>query len=179
MPLSDDFIRRIDADCLSTPGAALRGMPAVIDTNVVLDLIFWCDRHAEALAEALAEGRVTALRDRETVLELAEVLSRPHFLGSEEKALAAAADWCARTHAADEGAAADIEKTLAVRCRDPLDQKFLVLAVSAGAGLLVTKDKLVLKAGRRLKRFGIATIRPDEFAAFEAALSEKDGGISR
>ena len=179
MPLSDDFIRRIDADCLRKPDAELRGMPAVIDTNVVLDLIFWHDKQAVALAEALTAGRITALRDRETVLELAEVLSRPHFLGSEEKALAAAADWCARTHAADEGVAADTEKTLAVRCRDPLDQKFLVLAVSAGAGLLVTNDKLVLKAGRRLKRFGIATIRPDEFAAFEAALSEKDGGISR
>ena len=51
--------------------------------------------------------------------------------------------------------------------------------MSAGAGLLVTKDKLVLKAGRRLKRFGIATIRPDEFAAFEAAPSEEDGGFSR
>ncbi|MGN1150130.1 MAG: putative toxin-antitoxin system toxin component, PIN family [Sutterella sp.] len=179
MPLSDDFIRRIDADCLRMPDAELRGMPAVIDTNVVLDLIFWHDKHADALAEALAAGRITALRDRETVLELAEVLSRPHFLGSEEKALAAAADWCARTHAADEITAAETGKTLTVRCRDPLDQKFLVLAVSAGAGLLVTKDKLVLKAGRRLKRFGITTIRPDEFSAFEAVLSEEDGSISR
>ena len=40
MPLSDDFIRRIDADCLRMPDAELRGMPAVSDTNVVLDLIF-------------------------------------------------------------------------------------------------------------------------------------------
>ena len=49
MPLNDDFIARIDRDCVSLPGVPLRGLPVVIDTNTVLDVIFWNDKAAAPL----------------------------------------------------------------------------------------------------------------------------------
>ena len=67
---------------------------AVIDTNVVLDLIYWEDPHSEDLRRALEEGRIHALRSGEAVMELAEVLSRPAFTGDEDEAARLAALWC-------------------------------------------------------------------------------------
>ena len=175
MPLNDDFIARIDRDCVSLPGVPLRGLPVVIDTNTVLDVIFWNDKAAAPLTAALRDGRVTAVRDREVMIELAEVLSRAHFLGTEEAALKATAAWCASTAPADEEKVKETGAALTVRCRDPLDQKFLDLAVATEAKLLVTKDKLVLKAGRRLKRFGVTTLKPEEAAD---AIDELTAGLT-
>ncbi len=43
-------------------------------------------------------------------------------------------------------------------CTDPLDQKFLDLASTARAGVLVTKDKALLKVGRRAQRQGLTIV---------------------
>ena len=144
----------------SEKGPAPEGLPCVIDTNVVLDLIFWHDPRSAWLGEALRAGKLFALRDADCLLELAEVLSRPQFLGSEEKALGAAREWCRRSVPADEEKVALAAAAPAVRCRDPLDQKFLDLAAGCGAVLLVSKDKLVLRAGRRMRSLGVAAADP-------------------
>ena len=49
-------------------------------------------------------------------------------------------------------------------CRDPLDQKFLELAAATRALGLVTKDKLVLRAGKKLARLGVKTELPENVA---------------
>jgi predicted nucleic acid-binding protein len=41
------------------------------------------------------------------------------------------------------------------RCKDPDDQKFLELAASAGAQLLISKDQAVLELAPRVTRFRI------------------------
>jgi predicted nucleic acid-binding protein len=160
MPLSESMIAAAAAMNRSEKGPEPRGLPCVIDTNVVLDLVFWHDPRSAWLDQALRSGGLHALRDGACLVELAEVLSRPHFLGSEEKALAAAADWCRRSVPADEEKVARAAASLPVRCRDPLDQKFLELAAGGSAVLLVSKDKLVLRAGRRMKRLGVAAADP-------------------
>ena len=81
MPLTERLSSRVAAEALALAGSEPRGVPAVIDTNVVLDLIYWEDPHSEDLRRALEEGRIHALRSGEAVMELAEVLSRPAFTG--------------------------------------------------------------------------------------------------
>lgn len=171
MPLSERLSSRVAAEALVLPGPEPRGVPAVIDTNVVLDIIYWRDPKAEDLRAALSEGRVHALRSREAVLELAEVLSRPGFTGDDDEAARLSALWCEMSVPVEEAEIAQAAGLITVQCRDPLDQKFFTLALAGRARLMVSKDKLVLKAGRKMKRYGAAAFRPEETAARLAALS--------
>ena len=155
----------------STPTGRPAATPAplvVIDTNVVLDLIHWHDPTAEKLAAAVAQGRCRPAASEAPAPELAEVLSRPQsgHAGAELEALLA--DWLAAAVWVDEAAIlearAQAEKA-GLRCLDPLDQKFFELALAAEAAALVSKDKLVIKAGKKMRRrFGIPALRPAEFS---------------
>jgi hypothetical protein len=50
-------------------------------------------------------------------------------------------------------------------CSDPDDQKFIDLAVAARVDVLVTRDKALLKLGRRaLERHGVRVCRPPEWS---------------
>lgn len=64
----------------------------------------------------------------------------------------------------EEAEIAQAADLITVQCRDPLDQKFFTLALAGRARLMVSKDKLVLKAGRKMKRYGAAAFRPEETA---------------
>ena len=163
MPLSDTLAERL---------ARLQGAPEntdrpriVIDTNVLLDLLFWHDASAEPLRRALETGTVAAVFDDEALKEAAEVLGRPKFLAGDEEAVFTLLEaWSRNAQRVPDEAVSASAKTLTVRCRDPLDQKFLVLARAAGASWLATKDKLLFKAGKKLRRFGVEPIRPADFA---------------
>lgn len=165
MPLTERLSSRVAAEALALAGSEPRGVPAVIDTNVVLDLIYWEDPHSEDLRRALEEGRIHALRSGEAVMELAEVLSRPAFTGDEDEAARLAALWCSMSVPVDEEKIREAADVITVQCRDPLDQKFFTLTLAGGAKLLVSKDKLVLKAGRKMQRYGACAFRPEETAA--------------
>ena len=171
MPLTERLSSRVAAEALALAGSEPRGVPAVIDTNVVLDLIYWEDPHSEDLRRALEEGRIHALRSGEAVMELAEVLSRPAFTGDEDEAARLAALWCSMSVPVDEEKIREAADIITVQCRAPLDQKFFTLTLAGGAKLLVSKDKLVLKAGRTMKRYGACAFRPEETAARLDALS--------
>ncbi len=161
MSLTENLRQGVVAHALTVPSAPTVGTHVVLDTNVILDLIFWNDPQIAPIREALAARRITVLRDDETMIELAEVLSRPHFLGDEPQALEAVRAWCAQTAHIDRDLIEAANDHISVRCRDPLDQKFLVLTLAGKAPLLVTKDKLVLKAGKKMTRYGILTVKPD------------------
>lgn len=152
----DDFFRR-------TRGAAL-----VVDTNVLLDLYYWKDPRSVELREAIEAGRLVPVRDRASVRELAEVLDRPRF-GLEFDAVSAILEaWCQRALPVPEVLVEEAGRKLRekrILCRDPLDQKFLDLAAAARALGLVTKDKLVLRAGKKLARLGVKTTLPEDVAA--------------
>lgn len=141
MPLTERLSSRVAAEALALAGSEPRGVPAVIDTNVVLDLIYWEDPHSEDLRRALEEGRIHALRSGEAVMELAEVLSRPAFTGDEDEAARLAALWCSMSVPVDEEKIREAADVITVQCRDPLDQKFFTLTLAGGAKLLVSKDK--------------------------------------
>lgn len=172
MPLSDTLAERL---------ARLQGAPEeadrpriVVDTNVLLDLLFWRDASSEPLRLALETGAVAAVFDDEALKEAGEVLGRPQFLAGDDEAVFTLLEaWSRNAQRVPEEAVAASAKTLAVRCRDPLDQKFLVLAAASGASWLATKDKLLFKAGKKMRRFGVEPLRPADFAQL---LKERPSG---
>jgi putative PIN family toxin of toxin-antitoxin system len=138
-------------------------MRTVIDTNVLLDCFAFDDPRVQALWSAVEGGRLACIRSAQTDEELADVLRRPQF-----QALVAArastvdailqrwqahADLVPRVFAAPWG------------CTDPHDQKFLDLAATARASLLITKDKALLKLARRARGSDLAIVRPEDALA--------------
>lgn len=126
----------------------------VFDTNVLLDLLYWHDTHVASFLEVLTKGEVFALFDEETLFEFALVLDEAKFSLSEKEKTAIF------TQALRLGRLASTPTNQApTRCKDADDQKFLDLAFHYRV-TLITKDKLVLKAGKKLKKYGVAVKLP-------------------
>jgi len=121
----------------------------VLDTNVWLDWLVFDDPAIRPFAAAVAEGRATVLIDAACDDELARALGyRFARFTLDEAAQAAALSRC-------RAIAQRIDPTTAATppmlpaCRDPDDQKFLVLAARARADWLLTRDKALLVLARR------------------------------
>lgn len=153
-----------ERDVALAPGS--RGNPLVVlDTNVLLDLWYWDDKVSRFIREALLADRFWAVRSDDTVDELADVLRRRHFNLS-------VADQCEILrlwHTASVGVRL-ADGTPDAFCRDRDDVKFLTLAQALRADFLITKDKKVLKAGRKLRRFGVTTITPTDLKRLQPGL---------
>lgn len=129
---------------LETPLPA--GLPVVLDTNAVLSLWMFEDPALARLRAAIEEGAFTLLTREDCLGELARVLAYSQFKQSPERQAEIAAAYQARCTLvpASETPACELPA-----CLDRDDQKFLELARDSGAHALVTRDKLVLKLGRR------------------------------
>jgi len=128
--------------------------PIVIDTNVLLDLFVFHDPRWAALLAAIESGELTALTRADCRDEYLAVLRYPHLpLDEAGRAQAASRfDTLLRLVAPD---------SKAVRlpvCTDRDDQKFMELARDAGAAILITKDKALLKLGRKTAQAGLFRI---------------------
>ena len=126
----------------------------VFDTNVLFDLLYWEDPRVASFLEALEKKTIFALFDEETLFEFALVLDREKFSLTKEKKEAIfcrALTW-GRLASAPENPAPS-------RCKDTDDQKFLDLAFGYKVSL-ITKDKLLLKAGKKLKKYGVIVKLP-------------------
>lgn len=137
---------------------------AVVDTNVLLALWLFRDPLVEPLHAAFASGRLRPVRCAVTDAEFAEVLARPELFSVEPERQT-------RLLAAWQAVASLVEAIHAAPwvCRDPLDQKFLDLAVSAGAGWLITRDRDLLKLARKTRRQGLLIVTPDSWVLMAAA----------
>ena len=133
----------------------------VLDTNVVLDLFVFDDAAARPLRAALDNGHARCGVSAATLEELRQVLTYPAFSLDAARQHAILARYAALA----ELCTAEAEMRLP-RCRDPDDQKFLELAAASGAGVLVSKDRALLKLRRRCP-FRIAL--PGEASAWLAA----------
>ena len=128
-------------------------MRAVLDTNVVVALLVFGDPRLDELAWRWRTGSVIPLVDDETLAEFERVLRYPVLKRDENAARSLGADYRARSTLVPPAAFND--RTLP-HCRDRDDQKFLQLAQRAGADLLLTRDKALLRLRGRT-RFTIAT----------------------
>lgn len=130
----------------------------VIDTNVCLDLFVFKDpRWAELLA-ALESGAVEAVTRADCRDEYNIVLHYSHLPLDEASRPLAAARFDALIKVV---APAESGIRLPV-CTDKDDQKFLEVARDAGAEVLITKDKALLKLGRRLAKAGMFRVMVPE-----------------
>jgi putative PIN family toxin of toxin-antitoxin system len=130
----------------------------VIDTNVCLDLFVFHDpRWAELLA-ALESGAVEAVTRADCRDEYNIVLHYSHLPLDEASRPLAAARFDALIKVV---APAESGVRLPV-CTDKDDQKFLEVARDAGAEVLITKDKALLKLARRLDKAGMFKVMVPE-----------------
>jgi len=135
---------------------AMSGSPPrlVLDTNVALDLFVFRDPSVRHVLDALQAGVVQAVVDEACRAEWLAVLDYPEFCLDEaaRREAALAFDRCASLLTARQlPPRADVRLP---RCADPDDQKFLELALLAGAQWLLSKDKAVLRLARRTAREG-------------------------
>jgi predicted nucleic acid-binding protein len=134
----------------------LTSLPAlVLDTNVVLDWLLFDEPAVAGLAAAVTRGRVQWLASAAMREELAHVLGRG--LGARRQAdpLRLLGVWDAFARPAAAAA------THPMRCSDPDDQKFLDLAFASGARWLVSRDRALLRLGRRAAGLGLAIVTPE------------------
>jgi putative PIN family toxin of toxin-antitoxin system len=130
----------------------------VLDTNVVLSVVVFRDERFDGLVRAWRAGDVVPLVDEGCVAELERVLDYPQFAHRYAGRVAALAEYLPYTERVDTaGRGAGL-----ARCRDPDDQKFIVLAHAGRAEALVTSDALLLGVRRRVD-FAIET--PKAFLA--------------
>lgn len=137
----------------------MAGVTAVLDTQVWLDWLVFGDPSIGPIRDAWAVGRLRLVIDEACEAELARVLA--YDLGKFSLEPGAQGECIARCRQratrVPGGRVANLP-----RCRDPDDQKFLELAASAGAQVLVSKDQALLALAPRVAQFRI--LAPKDFA---------------
>ncbi|GAB3547335.1 hypothetical protein GCM10027343_26450 [Noviherbaspirillum agri] len=138
----------------------------VIDTNVCLDLFVFRDPRWSTLLAALHAGTIEAVTRNDCRTEWLKVLEYEHLPLDCESRPAVAAKFDALI-ACIAPNTTQINTTVRLPiCSDPDDQKFLELARDAGAQTLITKDKALLKLGRKTAREGLFSIvTPEKWSA--------------
>jgi putative PIN family toxin of toxin-antitoxin system len=140
----------------ATPAATAHPPRIVLDTNAVLDWLWFGDDRIAPVAAALNAGRLRWLastpmrRELECVLGRLPTTSEAH---SKEHVLTSFDRWAVIVEPAPV-----FER---LRCSDADDQKFIDLAVASGAGWLVSRDRAVLRLARRAGTFGLAIVTPE------------------
>ena len=128
--------------------------PIVIDTNVLLDLFVFHDPRWGELLAAIETKQVDAITRAECRDEYLAVLRYPHLplddAGREQAAQ--------RFDALLRLVAPESKAIRLPVCTDRDDQKFMELARDAGASVLISKDKALLKLGRKTAQAGLFRI---------------------
>ena len=146
------------------PASATR---IVLDTNVCLDLFVFHDPRWAGLMAALEDGSIEAVTRADCRDEYNVVLHYKHLPLDETSRPQSAARFDALITVID---AAPKPLRLPV-CSDRDDQKFLEIARDAGAEILITKDKALLKLARKTSQAGMFRIMlPEAWLKLQAAL---------
>jgi uncharacterized protein len=145
-----------------------RSSRLVLDTNIVLDCLVFRDQATHELMAAIETQRVQLLVHQLTLDELERVLTYPQcrLAANEQRQVLDRYLALATLATMPDGIRRD---TLLLppgfpRCRDRDDEPFLALAYHTQADALVTKDKAVLKLRRKVQRFGVAILSPEELS---------------
>nr|WP_315598665.1 putative toxin-antitoxin system toxin component, PIN family [uncultured Cupriavidus sp.] len=142
----------------------------VLDSNIWVDLLVFRDPHVEPIRAALAAGTIAPVIRADCREELRRVLAYPQFARFAVDIDAALAEVDRLTTLEPLPQQPEADGIRLPKCRDTDDQKFIELAHSARAALLVSKDKAVLKLRSRLRRTsGVEVLAPRGFAGWLAA----------
>lgn len=125
----------------------------VFDTNIVVSALLFQHGKLAWLRDLWRRSIVTPLASRATVEELLRVLAYPKFKLAREEQEALLTDFLPHVEIIEIAQGS----VRASRCRDPLDEKFLILTEMGDADALVTGDKDLLALA---DQFSIPTLRP-------------------
>ncbi|WP_119293514.1 PIN domain-containing protein [Azohydromonas sediminis] len=146
------------------PPTATPATPVVVlDTNAVLDWLWFADRATQPLAAAVTRGACRWLQTDAMRDELRHVLAHrlPPRAGADPATVeAACVRWAHRV---------ETPPPCPLRCRDDDDQVFVDLALAAKARWLVTRDRALLELRRRALAHGTEIVTPAAWAAATAA----------
>lgn len=134
----------------------------MFDTNAILSLWAFTDSRFAPLCHAVESGHWRALTRLECLAEYRRVLGYAQFAFDIQRQQTAYDAYVAQAECWNAPAVADA--IVLPRCKDRDDQKFLELARDAGAALLVTSDKALLRLARRDKLKGLFRILKPEDA---------------
>ena len=140
---------------------------AVLDTNVLLDLLVFADARSQNLHRALQARQVQALTTVAMLDELADVLSRPFLTRWKvdgHAVLAQAHGLCRVVEGFAPGTVG------APRCTDPDDQMFIDLAWAWPARWLFSRDRALLVLARAASLRGLGVLTPAAWAARPVSL---------
>jgi putative PIN family toxin of toxin-antitoxin system len=139
----------------------------VLDTNICLDLFVFHDPRWASLLAALESGELQAVTRADCRSEYLVVLHYPHLpLDDTTRPLAAS-----RFDGLIQVVAPELKSIKLPVCSDKDDQKFLEIARDAGADVLLSKDKALLKLARKTAQAGMFRIMSPE-AWVKARLAE-------
>ena len=119
--------------------------PVVLDTNILLDIFVFNDQRAINLKQAIVDGSILALASQKTLLEFADVISRPLFKLDEATQAAILNQWQSLAEQHDDSNL----PTAPWKCQDPDDQIFLDLAYQLRPAVLISKDNALLRIASR------------------------------
>ena len=125
---------------------------AVLDTNVVLDLLLFHDPRVQPLHRALVDFTLRWIATAPMLAELDRVLRRPALAAwghDSDQVMAEAQRLCQRVaNCAETGGRVP-------RCTDPDDQLFIDLAWRWPATLLFSRDRALLRLARPAEPHGL------------------------
>ena len=117
-------------------------MRIVLDTNVVVSAIVFKKGRLTWLRDARQNGTVTPLIDKACADELLRVLAYPKFQLSQDEIETLLSSYLPYAEPVDTNS---LDPNSLPLCRDPHDQKFLILAEAGNAEVLVTGDQVLLE----------------------------------
>jgi putative PIN family toxin of toxin-antitoxin system len=117
----------------------------VLDTNILLDIFVFNDKRAANLKQALLNGGIPAVASQKTLLEFADVISRPLFKLDEATQAEILGQWQSTAHQYDDSSL----PSAPWKCQDPDDQVFLDLAYQLRPAILISKDNALLYIASR------------------------------
>jgi putative PIN family toxin of toxin-antitoxin system len=132
----------------------------VLDTNILLDIFVFNDERATNLKQALLNGDISAAASQKTLLEFADVISRPLFKLDETTQAVILRQWQSTAQQYDDSNLAPAPW----KCQDPDDQIFLDLAYQLRPTILISKDNALLCIASRAAQEDI--IITSDYSAF-------------
>jgi predicted nucleic acid-binding protein len=136
-------------------------LPLVLDTNVVLDWLVFRDPSSRPVEASIRSGQRRWYVTAAMRLEAERVLTFKRFASHTVDFVTVFTAWDALAEAIDP---APPPLSLSLRCTDPDDQKFIDLAVQLGRGVLLSRDRAVLKLARRARPLGLTIATPEMWA---------------
>ncbi len=133
----------------------------VLDTNAVLDWLVFDNPSCQAVTTAIVSGHVSWIVNDAVRDELTHVLGRGvvHRWAPDLSRL-----WQAwERHSTPTEPTVSIPPPRRPRCTDTDDQKFVDLALDAGAQWLITRDRALLKLARRATPLNLTIVTPERF----------------